>query len=149
MLVQFYYSLEDKTKLDRQLNFITQKECKLKEPTDVLNPTINVVKFDNWQMVNAIYIEELKRFYFVSESPMLTGGILSFTCHVDALKTYSDGLKGTTALIDRNEFLYSPHIEDPQIRVKSNRLRQVRKIGNVGNPSGAYFALTVTGGGAI
>ena len=149
MLVQFFYSLEDKTKLDRNMNFICEKECKLKEPTDVLNPTISVSKFNNWQMVNAIYIEELKRFYFVNESPMLLGGVVSFACHVDVLKTYADALKGTTALIDRNEFLYNPYIEDPQLRVKANRLRQVRKIGNVGNPSGAYFALTVTGGGAI
>ena len=51
------------------------------------------------------------------------------------------------ALIDRQEFVYSPMIEDPLLRVRVNRQKQIKSVGSFGNPtSGSNYCLITNGG---
>lgn len=147
MEVVFQVCTQDIKKLGRTGRTIAIKDCKLKLPCDVLNPTLQVRKFEGWNDCNLFYIGDLNRVYYLSQPvQMLEGGIVEYNLHVDVLATYADALKCQSALIDRNEFLFSPYIVDERLLTRVNRNRQIKSIGHIGNPSGAYYALTVTGG---
>lgn len=141
-----YQSLNSKLHPNRTLNPIGEYNINLIEPVDVLNPTIRLEYFDKWRDVNNIFIELFNRYYTIEGSPVLLGGMVEFSLHVDVLKTYIDGMRSITCLVDRNEFVYSPYIEDPQLKVRTNRQIEIKKIGSLGSPNGTNFALTVCGG---
>ena len=146
MIVNFFKSSEDYKHPNRQITILASKDIRLQEDTSVLEPTIEVDAFEGWRDVNCIWIELFNRFYFVSDSPTLKGGRVMYPLHVDVLLTYRQGLMGLTALIDRQEFVYSRYIEDPLLKTRSNRVKEIKKIGSLGTPSGTNYALTVVGG---
>lgn len=147
MQVIFFKSTQDYKHPNRSLTPIHTADIRLQEDTAVLDPVLLVDYFAEWRDVNCIWIELFNRYYFLSESPCMKGGRIEYILHVDPLMTYRDGIMAQTALIDRQEFIYSPWIDDPLLKTRSNRIRDIVKIGSLGSPSsGSNYALTVVGG---
>ena len=147
MQVIFFKSTQDYKHPNRTLTPIHTADIRLQEDTAVLDPVILVEYFAEWRDVNCIWIELFNRYYFLSESPCMKGGRIEYILHVDVLKTYGDSLMAQTALIDRQEYIFSPWIDDPLLKTRSNRIRDIVKIGSLGSPSaGSNYALTVVGG---
>lgn len=146
MWIDFFKTTDDKRKLTKALTPLASKDCKLLMPCDVLNPEILVAKFDGWNDVNELFIADLHRYYFVNQTTMENGGLVRMTLHVDVLYTYADSLKSCNALIDRQEFVFSPYIEDPLLKVRVNRQREVKAIGSFGNPTAGTNYCLITAG---
>ena len=147
MQMGFFSSLTDHVHLLRPISLIANKECKIKMPCSVITPTIEVKKFTGWNDVRVVYIPELYRYYYVLSSTMREGGIVSYELKADVLLTYGQSLASLNVLVDRQENLYSPMIEDPLLRLRVNRQKQIQNIGTFGNPtSGSNYCLIVNGG---
>lgn len=147
MNMGFYSSPLDHKHLNRPITLITNKDCKIKMPCNVITPTIQVSRFDGWNDVRVVYIGELYRYYYVLSATMEEGGVVSYSLKADVLLTYGQSLASLNALIDRQEFVYSPMIEDPLLRVRVNRQKQIKSVGSFGNPtSGSNYCLITNGG---
>lgn len=147
MMMGFFSSPTDHRHLNRPVSLIANKDCKIKMPCNVIEPDIEVSKFTGWNDVRVVFIPDLYRYYYVKSATMLEGGIVAYHLYADVLLTYGQALASINALIDRQENVFSPLIEDPLLRLRVNRQKQIKSIGTFGNPtSGSNYALIVNGG---
>lgn len=58
------------------------------------------------------YIDELQRYYFISDIQVVNNDLIQLYLKEDVLYTYANQIKEHTAYISRNEFTNSPLIED-------------------------------------
>ena len=131
MQVNFYKTSDDKKKLNKTLTLVKVLDCKLKESCSIVEPTItiNSRNYDTWMDCNIIFIPRFNRYYYIQSIDVSNDGMISISCHVDVLLTYKESLNNITALVARNEYLYSPYIEDSQLKLQSERVREVKQIG--------------------
>ena len=61
---------------------------------------------------NYCYIDELQRYYFISDIQVVNNDLIQLYLKEDVLYTYANQIKGHTAYISRNEFTNTPLIED-------------------------------------
>lgn len=146
MIINFFKSTADHRHPNRSLTIIHSADIHLQKDTSILDPIIEIEAFEGWRDVNCVWIELFNRYYYLPDSPVLKGSRVQYTLHVDTLLTYRAGLLGCTALIDRQEYIWSPWIEDPLLKTRSNRVKEIKKIGSLGTPTGTNYALTVVGG---
>lgn len=73
------------------------------------------IEYDGVPNFNYIYIDEFKRYYFITDFYNETNKIWIIRATVDVLMTYKEGILNTSAFIDRNEYEYTPNIIDDKI----------------------------------
>lgn len=124
-------------------------EVSLKTPMDVMNPVMTVVgqHLEQFALINYMYIENLKRYYYVAPPKLLEGGIIELTCHVDVLKSFSDSIASITTVIERNEFEYNNYYVDSKLLTRCDRILETQTLGNIPSGKGANVVLTVVNGG--
>ena len=61
---------------------------------------------------NYCYIDELQRYYFISDIQVVNNDLIQLYLKEDVLYTYANQIKEHTAYISRNEFTNTPLIED-------------------------------------
>ena len=109
---------DDNRTVFKSVSWVADIECQLKTPVDIMNPVLTVVgrPLETFASVNYVYIEKLKRYYYLSPAIMQAGGIIELRCHVDVLKSNADAISAITTVVERNEFIYN------------NYLYEIRKI---------------------
>lgn len=118
-----------------------KEDCRLSDPILYLN----VAGLD-MSNTNYLYIPEWGRFYYVKEVTFSNSGTARVELHVDVLMSFADSIRAINTLIERQEFVFSPYILDSELLTRVDRKITYKVLGSIGNPSGAYIALTVTGG---
>lgn len=116
MKISFYKNLSEQNKVDKTLSFIkTYDKCSAKMPLSITNPTftINDTLFN--LNCNYIYVEDLNRYYFITNMTAVNNGIWEIECHIDVLHTYSQQIKQQQAIIERNGFECNTYLDDPLI----------------------------------
>lgn len=117
--------------------------------TSLIAPTLRMSSPGDMAKVakaNYMYVPDFLRYYFITEIVAGNGNILYVTGKVDVLMSYKQTIKNLTTYIERQEKIWSPFMIDEQTPTRTERIITVKKIGNIGNPSGSYIALTTTGG---
>lgn len=148
MTLDILNTSDDKRCLTKSTTEIKSVECKLKQGTSIINPTVIIKKLSakNIRRFNYARIADFGRYYFINDIIESTAGQLEVSMHVDVLRTYAQDIKGLTALILRQENVYSPYFVDSEALVRTNRFRDKKNIGVVGGSSAEYY-LTVNNGG--
>lgn len=125
MKIYLYKNNSDVRKMNKQLNLLKQIEkYNLKENCTLENPTIilsNMNVADIISDINYCYIAKFKRYYFVTQVRYCVGNTIELECEIDVLKTAWKQIKGKSFLIDRQENIYSPMIEDTELPVRKDR----------------------------
>lgn len=145
MEVLFYQNFSDKHVAHKKTLFMYGTNAQLVTPCDVLEPVFTVNYHEKILSSNYCYIPLYSRYYFCTITHE-THNTFTISCTVDALSSWINHILNITALINRQEFVYSPYIQDDELLTKCDRLISKKKIGSIGSPSGSYIALTVTGG---
>ena len=151
MDIEIYKCTADTRQLDKSSYLTLNKKVSvhMKEGTDVLNPTFKVARGGySLSGMNYMYVDTFKRYYFITNIRLTEGGIIEIDGHVDVLMTYKSNIIGKKALIERQEYKYSPYIVDNELKVRTGRYVKNFNIGSFSAPSGAYFVLNVNGGGS-
>lgn len=148
MNVRFYYNMSDRNTVSKQITQVGKVvACKIKEGTNILNPTIIIAKqhMPNIVNINYFYIDTFKRYYFLDASTLVTlGGIVEVSGAVDVLQSNITAINNTVAQVLKNEYQYDKMIVDPDVCIKQGRKLAYLTIGTL--PSTMYNYLTVTGG---
>lgn len=149
MTLELMNTSADKRYLSKSTSVVKKVNCKIKEGTSIINPTVIIGKMSasSIRKCNYAYISDFGRYYFINDIIETTANQLEISMHVDVLKTYASQIRSISTLILRQEHVYSPYYEDKEALVRVNRFREKKNIGTVGKSDTDYY-LTVNNGGA-
>ena len=138
----------DKRDLRKSTTTIKTVNCKIKEGTSIISPTviINKMSASHIRQCNYAHISDFGRYYFVTDIVETTANQLEISMHVDVLNSYKDDIRSITTLIERQENVFSPYFVDEEMLVRTTRFREKKNIGVIGG-NVAYYYLTVNNGG--
>lgn len=148
MQVKFYNCKDDPKKLKKTLTNETSFSVVLQANTTLLNPSIllNGAQFRDFVNLNYAYIPTFKRYYFVGDPTFLPGDMIEIPLSVDVLFSNKSTISSLSTLIERQEYKVNRYMTDSLLPTVVSRKILRRNIGNLGEPSGANIALTVSGG---
>lgn len=110
MNVVFYVNSSENNKIGKTLNNETVLQGSMRESVDIINPSFNVV--ENPRDFNYCYIEEFKRYYFITGIENVRTGLWRVDCIVDVLQTYEDMILALTCIIDKQQNISNKYLDD-------------------------------------
>jgi hypothetical protein len=117
--VKFYNFSKDVVSTKRPTDEGITTTCLLKEPCSIISPTISITGIANVYNYNYAYIEDFKRYYFISNWTFQNGlwyGSLS----VDVLASFKDEIGAATEYVVRAESKSDGNIVDTVYPTKAN-----------------------------
>lgn len=100
----------------------------LRENTDIVDPQINIEYNGTLTNVNYMYIAEFHRYYFITKIESIRTGLWRVYAHCDVLKTYSQAILGTKAVISRSESDYNLLLNDQYFKAYANPRIQLARF---------------------
>ena len=144
MKIVLYNNYSDKRYVSKNIVSIKSYTCVVKEPCNITNPVV-ILKYDkSISNSNYCYLDEFKRYYYITNIQLVTGGRVELTLNCDVLMSFNGNIRQLECVIERQEFLNNPQIIDNELPIRSERLISHKNIGGLGNSS--TIILTVTGG---
>lgn len=98
---------------------VAKIEGTFRTDVSVVNPTIRLELED--LEFNYVYLDSLKRYYFVTGMDYIGKNLWDVHLHCDVLMTYKDAIKDCTAFVDRNENIYNELIVDDKIPLQQGQ----------------------------
>lgn len=128
-------------------------EVIFKEETSLLNPTIIINGVSNASSYtiedigtsNYFYIPKVKRYYFITDITMMSGGRVAISGKVDVLMSFKTDIIDSTQLIVRQEKKTNNYLIDTDIPLSSKKQVIEHEFGDAISDSG-YYVLAVNGG---
>ena len=149
MLAKFKINRIDDRYLIKNFTEMFESEIQLKMPCTIEYPviTLDVSNYPSWSEVNYVYIEELKRGYFIDSYTMKRANLVDYSLRVDVLTNLANQIMAMTCMVERQEFIFSPYYVDNLLPIRKGKWIETKKIGRVGNGGGdTNFTLTSTSG---
>ena len=153
MTVTFYNVSAAPNVLDKELGTGTViSTCQPVEPCDYLNPSFIMDKSATTTGANYCQIgEPINRYYFITDTQLLTGNRVLVSCAVDVLKTYASDIKNCIGTFTRSEHPKSKYIADSKYPLTGDMESESTLFDNtpftLGTSETHNYILTVVGGG--
>lgn len=116
----------------------------LKEETSIIDPVIKIeCLLSSVTDCNYLSIPSFGRSYFVNNIKSIRHGLVEFSCHVDVLSSFASEIRGSTAIIRRQENAWNLYLNDGTFKVYQNPIVLTKAF-----PSGfstQEFVLAVAG----
>lgn len=153
MNITFYKNTSEVASFPKNLSAGYSVTGTLRSECDVLNPIIEFSGFSpalehNGVSYNYAYIDEFKRYYFITGSNSVRDDVVEISFHVDVLQTYWEKILEHEAFVNRSTNVYNPWIIDDKIpmyqnfevkSVKSNHYHNIEFIKSKGFKLGTPF----------
>ena len=110
-------------------SLITSLSGTLKQESSIIDPII-MLQLADCTGINYAYIEEFKRYYFVSEIRQVRNDLVELTMHVDVLDSFKDAILKNTAILDKSQSTGNPYFDDGSMASDSRTFTQVYNYGN-------------------
>lgn len=148
MTIKTYRFLGDSRKIDKKLTSVsTYSNAVIVGDMSIHTPTISL-QLDSFTDVinfNYIYIPELRRYYYVTDSTIREDGFVQLQCKVDVLNSFKADILASTQYIDRQQNRCTYQLPDGMYNIKSNRNLTIKNFGNVIIEPNANFLLQTSG----
>lgn len=92
----------EKNKINKDLTAGVTLSGTLRNESNVVNPSI-VINIENPTIYNYAYIEDFKRYYFITDYISLRTGIWQINLKSDVLMSFKDSILDSSALINSTE----------------------------------------------
>lgn len=89
----------------------------MRDTLNIVNPVFLVQATEQYDKANAVYCEELDRYYFITGKEWVRTGLLAISCHVDVLVTYQGDIWNNSGIISRNSYLFNGYLPDSKQKV--------------------------------
>lgn len=117
----------------------------LREPTDILNPSI-LIEASDLTSYNYASIPAFHRYYFIESMEIVKNDLWRVNLTVDVLETYKTSIKAQKVILaDSEENGASDYLSGDQWRAKVKTFTDIKKFPNGLNDSGEYILITVGG----
>lgn len=132
-------------KIDKTPTFLSEMDVVWKMGTDILKPVILVAGSLPVDSVNYVYLEEFKRWYFVTNIKTVRSSLYELNLSVDVLYTYRESIKNLEVVTARQENSYNTYLNDNEFTVYNNTFVQQKTFPSGFNTNPSYY-LCVAGG---
>lgn len=119
----------------------------LREETSVIDPVFEIESSSDLSQMNYIWIEELHRYYYVTNIVSVATDLWRIYCHVDVLMTYKPTILAHDAVIARQEELYNLYINDGTTFTVTQKSKVIQKTFPSGFTGSSYVMLVAGGQG--
>lgn len=117
MRATLYKNHSDERYLVKDLSSIgTYNNLVFKDDEDLVTPTFKVTDSNFSEECNYIYVQDLKRYYYV-RSRRYSRQCLFLECQVDVLMSFRNEIHDMTGIISRNERLYNLYLNDDKMEM--------------------------------
>ncbi len=144
MNVTLYSNKDLDSVVSKQLTAFGTYTCKLQEPCTLEAPKVRMQLANFNPSANYMYIDLLKRYYYIGPVTYLENGLVEIVGSVDPLMSFSNSIRGLDAIVDRNEFDYDDYMVDPDLLMGVERVNTTEYIGHI-EDSTQYYLLNVAG----
>ena len=103
---------EPKKSVKKSYSTLATLTGSMRDILNVVEPDFLVQATTEYDKANALYCEELGRYYFITGKEWIRTGLLAISCHVDALVTYRTDLLNNSGIISRNSNLFNGYLPD-------------------------------------
>lgn len=141
----FYINLSDKRHVNKNLTFITSKNCMLKDDTSIYKPTL-IVDYDKELFTaNYIYIAETKRYYFIDNITLSQQRMFIECSETDVLMSFKNDLLSISATLERQSNIFNTYLTDSEYQSYAySHIQTIEFPNSLRNTE--QFILCVTGG---
>ena len=141
--IGLYNNTQELNKISKTPTLVRTLTGEFRDETDIVNPEILIEYSGTLTDVNYMRIQQLNRWYFITGIESVRTGLWRIYAHCDVLKTYSEAILGTEAVIARSESLYNLLINDAMFKVYSNPRLQIANFPN--KFTGESYVLVMNG----
>lgn len=142
-VIELCNNQEELNKITKNPQIVMVLNGSLCDETDIVDPDILIEYNGTLDNVNYMHIEELHRYYFITKVESYRTGLWRISAHCDVLKTYSEAILGTPAVIARQEQKWNLYLNDSMFKAYSNPRLQVAKFPN--KFTGESYVLVMNG----
>lgn len=142
----FYTNRSDDRKVDKALTEISASNIvQYKSDTNIMDPSITVNLFVNFQKCNYVYLEDFQRYYFI-RSITVSQQRLILDLHIDVLKTYASNIRGQKVIVKRQASKKKANFYLDDDHYKALEYSRIQCKGFANGFTNNEFILTVAGG---
>lgn len=150
MQVNFYRLYKRINSTKRPETVLATLDCQLKEPCSILSPSLIVSIDETITAYNYCYIDLWKKYYFITDTTVLTGGRYQVDLTCDELASWKESIGKYTCFVERAASSYNALIRDPLLSSTTQIVNS--KIINSSlsddfEPMGGFYVLRTVGGG--
>ena len=121
----------------------------LKRNTSCVNPVIEIEKPTNpiTYNYNYMYIDEFKRYYYITDIVNVSANRWEIHAHCDVLFSFMDDIKHTQAIIEKseNESNANVYMNDGSFVMDSRKYDEIKNFPNGFNDNGSYILICAGG----
>ena len=131
--------------INKQLIDVATYTGNLREETSVIDPVFEIETSSDLSQMNYIWINELHRYYYVTNVVSVATNLWRIYCHVDVLMTYKPTILAHEAIIGRQQQLYNLYLNDGDtFKVTQRSLIQQKTFPQ--GFTGSSYVMIVAGG---
>ena len=134
----------DKRDLSKSTTTIKTVNCKIKEGTSIINPTviINKMSASHIRQCNYSYISDLGRYYFITDIESVKSELWGVSMKVDVLETYKQQIYNNEAILSRQENLYNLYLKDDYLNFTSDTFTLYKEFPNNNFKNDTFILMT-------
>lgn len=117
--IQFMYNNEPMNKISKSPQSLFSLTGTLKDEASIVDPEI-LVEYASPINANYAYISSFNRYYYISDITSVRTGLWRIKMHTDVLKTFSQGILGSPAIIAKSSSSYNLYLNDPDYKCQQN-----------------------------
>ena len=114
-MINLYINTSDNNVVNKKLTTVfSNVTYEFKTETSQTNPVL-IIDRNYWnEKINYVYINELKRYYYVKDVVFSTGKLIMLVCAVDVLMSFKEEIRQLKAILKRQESIANAYITDPE-----------------------------------
>lgn len=122
------------TYFGRRVNY----DCVIRDSTSIFNPTIQISTDVSIIEYTYCYIEDFKRYYFITNIVAIRNGLWSLSLSEDVLMSFKEDILNQTCIVARNEYQYNLLLQDDKLFTKYERKITESEVTNIADSSITY-----------
>lgn len=146
MTVNFYKNNSPLNYVSKSITEVDNLDCFIKEDCDIINPIIQIFG-TNALNANYMWIPLFSRYYFITDITTENIDTLLVTGHVDVLMSFQNAIKGSQAIIDRQENIWNGYLNDKYMRQLAYPRVQTKKFNSNLISTPKYYLIASGNGG--
>ena len=107
MNIDLYKNTSEENAIEKIIIDKKTIEGTLKTTIDITNFSVIFNFFDNWNNYNYVYVEKLKRYYFVDSKRIINNSLIEYDLIEDVLMSFKDLIRSQNILVSESEMAFS------------------------------------------
>lgn len=107
MKIDLYKNASSENTIDKIITDKKTFEGTLKNTIDITNFSVIFNFFEDWNEFNYVYIEKLKRYYFVESKKIVNNSLIQYDLIEDVLMSFKDLIRNQNVLLNESETAFN------------------------------------------